>query len=59
MTKSYKIEYWQLVFPCDCYDNKYAYISATSEEEALKIIRNDYQYRLGKKFKVIETTIKQ
>ena len=55
---TYKIEYWQLDYPCECYDNKYADIDATSEQEALSIIENDYKYRLGKKFKVIETTIK-
>lgn len=59
MVNTYTIEYWQLDYPGECYDNKYTDIDATSEQEALSIIENDYKYRLGKKFKVIETRIKK
>lgn len=52
MVKTFTIEYWELVYPCDCYENMYVDINATSEQEALNIIKNDYKYRLGKNFKV-------
>lgn len=52
MVKTFTIEYWELVHPCDCYENMYVDINATSEQEALNIIKNDYKYRLGKNFKV-------
>jgi len=59
MVNTYTIEYWQLEYPCECYDNKYADIDATSEEEALSKIKNDYEFRFGKRFKITETINKQ
>lgn len=59
MVNTYIIEYWQLVYPCECYDNKYVEVQAPSKNEALSKIKNDFEFRFGKRFKIIETINKQ
>jgi len=39
MVNTYTIEYWQLEYPCECYDNKYADIDATSEEKPYRKLK--------------------